>query len=67
MEKIEKAVGDTPDRLDKNRFAVKDEFREKGFADDANLNIMNVYQAAGDGGVMPGGDLLDGNLPGRES
>merc|ERR1712086_143993 len=59
-EKIEKAVQDALDWLDKNQLAEKDEFESKQKEIEGVVNpiMMKVYQAAGgapDGG-MPGAD-----------
>merc|ERR1712061_675503 len=60
-EKIEKAVQDTLDWLDKNQLAEKDEFeaQQKELEGVVNPIMMKVYQAAGGGGDMP-----DGGMPG---
>merc|ERR1712056_45626 len=60
-EKIEKAVQDTLDWLDKNQLAEKDEFeaQQKELEGVVNPIMMKVYQAAGGGGGMP-----DGGMPG---
>merc|ERR1712137_79855 len=65
-DKIEKAVQDALDWLDKNQLAEKDEFEAKHKELEGVVNpiMMKVYQAAGgapDGG-MPGGG--DGGMPG---
>jgi L1 cell adhesion molecule like protein len=68
-EKIEKAVQDTLDWLDKNQLAEKDEFegKQKELEGIVNPIMMKVYQAAGGGGMpeggMPGGGF-DGAPPG---
>merc|ERR1712028_176976 len=51
-EKIEKAVQDALDWLDKNQLAEKDEFeaRQKELEGVVNPIMMKVYQAAGGGG-----------------
>merc|ERR1712022_69859 len=61
-EKIEKAVQDALDWLDKNQLAEKDEFEAKQKEVEGIVNpiMMKVYQAAGGGaegmpGGMPGG------------
>merc|ERR1712230_99453 len=63
-EKIEKAVQETLDWLDKNQLAEKDEFeaKQKELEGVVNPIMMKVYQAAGGGGDggMPGGGF-DGN------
>merc|ERR1712117_713103 len=65
-EKIEKAVQDTLDWLDKNQLAEKDEFeaKQKELEGVVNPIMMKVYQAAGGpaGGMPPGGG--DGGMPG---
>merc|ERR1712151_829947 len=50
-EKIEKAVQDTLDWLDKNQLAEKDEFeaKQKELEGVVNPIMMKVYQAAGGG------------------
>merc|ERR1712039_333357 len=56
--KIEAAVQETLDWLDKNQLAEKDEFEGKQKELEAVVNpiMMKVYQAAGGGGAdMPGG------------
>jgi L1 cell adhesion molecule like protein len=64
-EKIEKAVQDTLDWLDKNQLAEKDEFEAKQKELEAVVNpiMMKVYQAAGGGGMPDmggmGGDAGD--------
>jgi len=68
-EKIEKAVQDTLDWLDKNQLAEKDEFeaKQKELEGIVNPIMMKVYQAAGGGGMpeggMPGGGM-GGGAPG---
>merc|ERR1712011_43721 len=56
-EKIERAVQDALDWLDKNQLAEKDEFeaKQKELEGVVNPIMMKVYQAAGGGGDMPGG------------
>merc|ERR1712118_293078 len=58
-EKIEKAVQDALDWLDKNQMAEKDEFeaKQKDLEGVVNPIMMKVYQAAGGApeGGMPGG------------
>merc|ERR1711876_152104 len=58
-EKIEKAVQDTLDWLDKNQLAEKDEFeaKQKELEGVVNPIMMKVYQAAGGGGGMPEGGM----------
>merc|ERR1719333_209357 len=62
-EKIEKAVQETLDWLDKNQLAEKDEFeaKQKELEGVVNPIMMKVYQAAGGGGEMPGG--MPGGAP----
>merc|ERR1712110_938329 len=63
-EKIEKAVQDTLDWLDKNQLAEKDEFeaKQKELEGIVNPIMMKVYQAAGGGeGGMPD---MSGSMPG---
>merc|ERR1712060_56674 len=64
-EKIEKAVQDTLDWLDKNQLAEKDEFeaKQKELEGVVNPIMMKVYQAAGGGG-MPGGGMPGNAAPG---
>merc|ERR1711967_219892 len=68
-DKIEKAVQEALDWLDKNQMAEKDEFeaRQKELEGVVNPIMMKVYQAAGGGGMpeggMPGGGF-DGGAPG---
>merc|ERR1739848_834447 len=69
-EKIEKAVQDSLDWLDKNQLAEKDEFeaKQKELEGVVNPIMMKVYQAAGGGGGMPEGGMpgggFDGGAPG---
>merc|ERR1712018_898608 len=60
-DKIEKAVQETLDWLDKNQLAEKDEFegKQKELEGIVNPIMMKVYQAAGGGGGMP-----EGGMPG---
>ena len=60
--KIEKAVQETLDWLDKNQLAEKDEFeaKQKELESVVHPIMMKVYQAAGGSG-MPGGT---GGMPG---
>jgi len=65
-DKIEKAVQETLDWLDKNQLAEKDEFeaKQKELEGIVNPIMMKVYQAAGGGGMdggMPGG--MPGGAP----
>merc|ERR1712005_41084 len=67
-EKIEAAVQEALDWLDKNQLAEKDEFeaKQKELEGIVNPIMMKVYQAAGgapEGGGMPGGGF-DGNAAG---
>ncbi|CAJ1421530.1 unnamed protein product [Effrenium voratum] len=70
-EKIESAVQETLDWLDKNQLAEKDEFeaKQKELEGVVNPIMMKVYQAAGGGGMpeggMPGGGM--GGAPGGNS
>merc|ERR1711935_915719 len=73
-EKIEGAVQDALDWLDKNQLAEKDEFevKQKEVEGVVNPIMMKVYQAAGGGGMpeggMPGGGGgFDGGAPGGAS
>merc|ERR1711861_8170 len=56
-EKIEAAVQEALDWLDKNQLAEKDEFeaKQKELEGIVNPIMMKVYQAAGGGGDMPEG------------
>merc|ERR1719381_400581 len=64
-EKIEKAVQDTLDWLDKNQLAEKDEFegKQKELEGVVNPIMMKVYQAAGGGAGMPEGGMPGGAPP----
>merc|ERR1711870_230848 len=64
-EKIESAVQDALDWLDKNQLAEKDEFeaKQKEIEGIVNSIMMKVYQAAGGGG-MPEGGMSGGGRPG---
>merc|ERR1712099_152668 len=64
-DKIEKAVQDTLDWLDKNQLAEKDEFeaKQKELEGIVNPIMMKVYQAAGGSGEMPPGGM-PGAAPG---
>merc|ERR1711904_555846 len=72
-DKIEKAVQETLDWLDKNQLAEKEEFesKQKELEGVVNPIMMKVYQAAGGGGMpeggMPGGGFDGGNAPGGAS
>merc|ERR1712154_320524 len=61
-DKIEKAVQETLDWLDKNQLAEKDEFegKQKELEGVVNPIMMKVYQAAGG---SPGG-MPEGGMPG---
>merc|ERR1712193_235570 len=63
-DKIEKAVQETLDWLDKNQLAEKDEFeaKQKELEGVVNPIMMKVYQAAGGGG-MPEGGMPGGGMP----
>merc|ERR1711963_722270 len=65
-EKIEKAVQDTLDWLDKNQLAEKGEFegKQKELEGVVNPIMMKVYQAAGGGGEMPEGGMPGGGFGG---
>lgn len=64
-EKIEQAVQEALDWLDKNQLAEKDEFeaKQKEIEGVVNPIMMKVYQAAG-GGDMPEGGMPGGGMPG---
>merc|ERR1712050_345551 len=61
-EKIEQAVQETLDWLDKNQLAEKDEFeaKQKELEGVVNPIMMKVYQADGGGGGMPEGGMPGG-------
>merc|ERR1719439_1794 len=65
-EKIESAVQETLDWLDKNQLAEKDEFEAKQKEHEGVVNpiMMKVYQAAGGGAGMPEGGMPGGAPPG---
>jgi L1 cell adhesion molecule like protein len=67
-DKIEKAIQEALDWLDKNQLAEKDEFetKQKEIEGVVNPIMMKVYQAAGGAGGMPGGGMPDmgGAAPG---
>jgi len=67
-DKIEKAIQEALDWLDKNQLAEKDEFetKQKELEGIVNPIMMKVYQAAGGSGGMPGGGMPDmgGGAPG---
>merc|ERR1711918_173759 len=64
-EKVEKAVQETLDWLDKNQLAEKDEFeaKQKELEGVVNPIMMKVYQAAGGSGGMPDMGGMPGNAP----
>merc|ERR1712130_476463 len=64
-DKIEKAIQDALDWLEKNQLAEKEEFesRQKELEGVVNPIMMKVYQAAGGGG-MPEGGMPGGGMPG---
>merc|ERR1719428_1200395 len=64
-EKIEKAVQETLDWLDKNQLAEKDEFegKQKELEGIVNPIMMKVYQAAGGGGMPDMGGMPGGGAP----
>merc|ERR1711885_53143 len=64
--KIETAVQETLDWLDKNQLAEKDEFeaKQKELEGIVNPIMMKVYQAAGGGGGMPEGGMPGGGFGG---
>merc|ERR1719174_1800553 len=64
-EKVEKAVQETLDWLDKNQLGEKDEFeaKQKELEGVVNPIMMKVYQAAGDGGMPDMGGGMPGNAP----
>merc|ERR1712118_353441 len=64
-EKVEKAVQETLDWLDKNQLAEKDESeaKQKELEGVVNPIMMKVYQAAGGGGGMPEGGMPGGGAP----
>jgi len=68
-EKIETAVQETLDWLDKNQLAEKDEFegKQKELEGVVNPIMMKVYQAAGGGGGMPEGGMPGGGFGGAPS
>merc|ERR1711869_24206 len=65
-EKIEKAVQEALDWLDKNQLAEKDEFEAKQKEVEGIVNpiMMKVYQAAGGSGGMPEGGMPGGGYGG---
>merc|ERR1712138_152924 len=65
-DKIEKALQETLDWLDRNQMAEKDEFDAKQKELEAVVNpiMMKVYQSAGGGG-MPEGGMPGGGMPGN--
>merc|ERR1712165_164960 len=66
QEKIENAVQETLDWLDKNQLAEKDEFegKQKELEGVVNPIMMKVYQAAGGPGGMPEGGMPGGGFGG---
>merc|ERR1712196_255319 len=68
-EKIEKAVQESLDWLDKNQLAEKDEFEAKQKEVEGVVNpiMMKVYQAAGGSGEMPTGGMPGGGMGGGGS
>merc|ERR1712179_552402 len=64
-EKIEKAVQETLDWLDKTQLAEKDEFeaKQKELEGVVNPIMMKVYQAAGGGGMPEGMPDMSGSAP----
>merc|ERR1712080_425875 len=64
-ERIEKALQDTLDWLDKNQLAEKDGFeaKQKELEGVVNPIMMKVYQAAGGGGGMPEGGMPGAGAP----
>merc|ERR1712039_448207 len=67
-EKIEAAVQDALDWLDKNQMAEKDEFeaKQKEIEGIVNPIMMKVYQAAGGEGGMPDMGGMGGGMPGAD-
>ena len=65
-DKIEKAVQETLDWLDKNQMAEKDEFeaKQKELEGVVNPIMMKVYQSAGGGGMPDMGGMGGGAPPG---
>merc|ERR1711916_18355 len=65
-EKIESAVQEALDWLDKNQLAEKDEFeaKQKELEGVVNPIMMKVYQAAGGAPDMSGGGMPGGGMPG---
>merc|ERR1711959_2555 len=64
-DKIESAVQETLDWLDKNQLAEKDEFeaKQKELEGVVNPIMMKVYQAAGGGGGADGMPDMSGGAP----
>merc|ERR1712078_182939 len=64
-EKIEKAIQEALDWLDKNQLAEKDEFeaKQKELEGIVNPIMMKVYQAAGGGGMPDMGGMPGGGAP----
>jgi L1 cell adhesion molecule like protein len=69
-EKVEEAVTEALDWLDKNQLAEKEEFdaKQKEVEATANPIMTKLYQSAGGAGGMPGGmpggDMPGGGMPG---
>merc|ERR1711904_758359 len=65
-EKIESAVQEALDWLDKNQLAEKDEFeaKQKEIEGIVNPIMMKVYKAAGGSGEMPTGGIPGGGMGG---
>merc|ERR1712048_274725 len=65
-EKIEKAIQESLNWLDKNQLAEKDEFeaKQKELEGVVNPIMMKVYQAAGGGGGADGMPDMSGGAPG---
>merc|ERR1711968_139271 len=65
-DKIEKAIQEALDWLDKNQLAEKDEFetKQKELEGIVNPIMMKVYQAAGGSGGMPEGGMPGGGYGG---
>merc|ERR1711970_589701 len=64
-DKIEKALQETLDWLDRNQMAEKDEFdaKQKDLEAVVNPIMMKVYQAAGGGGMPDMGGMPSGGAP----
>merc|ERR1711977_189363 len=65
-DKVEKAIQEALDWLDKNQLAEKDEFetKQKEIEGIVNPIMMKVYQAAGGAGEMPTGGMPGGGMGG---